>query len=791
MGNLSHGAYGDPVLADQPLAYWQTGEASGNGPVNVSTVRSSGVGLGNDADGRHAAGVSTGGASLVPAGDNGAAVYGGTGGTAVPSHTALNLGSSYDRRTVELWFKANAVTGCQVLYEEGDAADGLNVYVEGGQVHVGAWSGSGSTLYADYGTAVGAGETHQIVLTFDAAGDALLGTLDGQVFAAARGIAALGTHAGGIGIGAMNDGSRFAGGATGTGEAGDGRAFQGVIDDVAVYDTSLSTYQIRSHLTAGGAPPALDAYEASVQAAEPVAYWRLNDTLGNGAANVAAGPAGTTLGNAVTGLVRNNVVRTAAGLVGQADTAAHFDGTTDTMVSLPDNAGINTSTVGRRTIELWFNTEDVNARRVLFEEGGAVNGLNIYLEDDAGSSTTGTLVIGAWVDGNDQNDFRQISGITAGSTHHVVFVFDDTGDNSMMGYLDGVAFGGVVGVGAIASHTGNCAIGGMDNASRFDNGTATGDQQNNNGYFFKGRIDEVALYNTALTARQVQTHFATGSGNRLGLPDGVALGVMVNSDANLDADGNAAWEDTLGTRTNGGTAGAYNWAIAGLTREGGDDGTPGDISPLMPGVNYAYRFNGTAGGTATSFESMAGDPTNASASFEVWFKPDDFIGRELLAEVGGSTDGASLILDGSLVQFIVGDGGASGQIATASFDLMTLEPELRSDFIQVVGAIDFENQDLIRLYVDGLERDAAYPVGSGAFADWSGSDDAGLGAVNGSAAAGTVDNFQGLISIFRFYPSELSNQQVLDNYLAVAPEPATLALLGVGALALAARRRRR
>ena len=794
MGGLSHGAYGDAVLADQPLAYWQMGEVCGNGAVNVSTVRTSGIGLGNDVDGRHAAGVLVGGASLMPAGDNGAAVYGGTGGTAVPSHAALNLSGAYDRRTVELWFNADAVTGRQVLYEEGDAADGLNVYVEGGQVHVGAWTGSGGTLFANYGAAVGAGETHQVVLTFDATNDALLGTLDGQVFAATRGITALDTHTGGIGIGYMNDGSRFAGGATGTGEAGDGRAFQGVIDDVAVYDASLSTYQVRSHLAAGGAPAALDAYETAVQADDPIAYWRLNNTAGDGAANVAAGPAGITLGNAVTGLVQNNVDRTAAALVGQSDTCAHFDGSTDTMVSLPDNAGINTTAVGQRTIELWFNAEDVNARRVLFEEGGKTNGLNVYLEDDAGSSTTGVLTIGAWTklsDTETQNDFRQISGITPGSTHHVVLVYDATADDSMVGYLDGVAFGGFEGIDAIAAHTGNCAIGGMDNDSRFDNGTATGDQKSGNGYFFQGRIDEVALYNAPLTTRQVQTHFATGSGDRLGLPDGVALGVMVNSDANLDTNGNAAWEDTLGTRTTSGTAAAFDWALAGPTREGGDHGTPGDVSPLMPGVNFAYRFNGAGAGTTTSFQSMAGDPSNASASFEVWFKPDDFLGREILVDAGGSTDGASLILDGTLVQFIVTDGGTSGETATASFDLMTLEPALRNDFIQVVGAIDFENQDLIRLYVDGLERDAAYPVGSGAFADWCGTDGSGLGAIDGTAAADTADNFEGLISIFRFYPGELNNQQVLENYLAVAPEPATLALLGLGALALMARRRRR
>ena len=67
----------------------------------------------------------------------------------------------------------------------------------------------------------------------------------------------------------------------------------------------------------------------------------------------------------------------------------------------------------------------------------------------------------------------------------------------MTGYLDGVAFGTAVNVGAIPAHTGDVTIGDSgDNANmRFDNSTTNAVDS----FPFAGIIDEVAVFNEALT----------------------------------------------------------------------------------------------------------------------------------------------------------------------------------------------------------------------------------------------------------------------------------------------------
>ena len=60
-----------------------------------------------------------------------------------------------------------------------------------------------------------------------------------------------------------------------------------------------------------------------------------------------------------------------------------FDGITGHL-KLPNNAKINLGEHPERSIALWFKTSDLNTRdqkQVLYEEGGAIRGLNIYLEN--------------------------------------------------------------------------------------------------------------------------------------------------------------------------------------------------------------------------------------------------------------------------------------------------------------------------------------------------------------------------------------------------------------------------
>ncbi|MEL7208095.1 MAG: LamG-like jellyroll fold domain-containing protein, partial [Actinomycetota bacterium] len=94
-----------------------------------------------------------------------------------------------------------------------------------------------------------------------------------------------------------------------------------------------------------------------------------------------------------------------------------------------------------------------------------------------------------------------------GVVRHVVVALDATGDVMTL-YVNGVAVGTATKTdgNTLNAHSGDIGIGAMRNATRFHDGNAGGD-----GFHYAGVLDEVALYNAALTPAQVATHYAAGS----------------------------------------------------------------------------------------------------------------------------------------------------------------------------------------------------------------------------------------------------------------------------------------
>jgi len=439
--------------------------------------------------------------------------------------------------------------------------------------------------------------------------------------------------------------------------------------------------------------------------------------------------------------------------------AADFSGAAGGLVTIPNHAAINTAKVTRRTIELWFNADNVTNRQVLYEEGGTSSGLNAYVEG-------GMVHVGAWNTSTSTMNRFLAAPVTVGTTHHLVLVFD-SGDATLVGFLDGVAFGSGSGAKTLDGHSTAVAIGAMKGDSRFDDGAGGYVNETGEGRYFDGRVDEVALYNVATGSRQIQTHYAAATGQRRGLPNGATLGALVNYDAALDTTANGLWEDTIGTRKADGTAGAFDWTLtAGVTRVG--PGVGGADVSGRPGINHAYVFDGAGKGSAISFEGLAGDPTNASATFEIWAKPDNFNDTDLLFETGGATNGVSVVLDHSLVKFVARCGGITGKTSTTTYDLLMLPSAEQSEFIQLVGVVDL-TQKTGRLYVNGVLRDEQPAAGSGsAFNDWAGSDNSGLADVNGATNTSGFTRYEGQIAVLRIYGTALATADVANNYSAVA-----------------------
>ncbi len=168
-----------------------------------------------------------------------------------------------------------------------------------------------------------------------------------------------------------------------------------------------------------------------------------------------------------------------------------------------------------------------------------------------------------------------------------------------------------------------------------------------------------------------------------------------------------------------------------------------------------------------------------SASFEVWLRPSDIAGQEIVLDIGGGS-GVSISLDDEDIQFLAYHSPRKALLTAADY----LTDERIEDFIQVVGVIDMDTGQTL-LYVDGRLMDSVGLAPS----LWTGTASNGLGGfdnlIGGQNGFDFDDygNFDGEIPIYRFYRSALTAAEVSHNYWAVAvPEPAS-GLLILAALA--------
>ena len=386
----------------------------------------------------------------------------------LPHSPEMTMGGPYAAKTISVSFTTGAdVTARQVLYEQGGYIRGINLFVESGRLYLAAWNkGEENWGYKELDTGVSADTAYTATLVLDGAfplDGTLTGYVNGVEVGQASGVGLLYQHGGDVGIGWMKNATSF----HGQSATGNGYNFTGALDKLAQYNAALT----------GADLDQLHEYMA----------WEV--------------------------------------LPDPSPAAPEED-----RVFLLDPVTVNTlphspeMTMGgpyaAKTISVSFTTgADVTARQVLYEQGGYIRGINLFVE-------SGRLYLAAWNKGEENWGYKELdTGVSADTAYTATLVLDGAFplDGTLTGYVNGVEVGQASGVGLLYQHGGDVGIGWMKNATSFHGQSATG-----NGYNFTGTLDKLVQYNAALTGAeldQLHEYMAWEV-----LPDGTITGTQGDDD---------------------------------------------------------------------------------------------------------------------------------------------------------------------------------------------------------------------------------------------------------------------
>jgi PKD repeat protein len=360
---------------------------------------------------------------------------------------------------------------------------------------------------------------------------------------------------------------------------------------------SSATYTATYTAQGGGG-----GYSTEVLADSPRAYWRLGEASGTTAADAS--------GNGRVGSYLNTPTLGVAGaLASDTNTAVGFNGTNE-YVSVPYQAPLNPA---QMTVEAWaYPTGGQGTNRSIVTSRdyspGNARGYILY----ASSANTWQFWLG-------NGDWAVVYGppIVLNQWTHLVGTYDGT---TARLYVNGAL--------AAFSNTGY-----LQNAVRPLRIASGATDKTNPQYYLPGRVDEVAVYGSALSAARVQAHFAassSGGGNQP--PNAVAsaaptsgqvpLAVAYNGSGSSDPDGSIA---------------AYAWDLDG-------DGQYDDSTAQQPSFTYTTAGTYTVRLRVTDNQSAqdVSDPititaSGGSASYTSEVLADSPLAYWRLGEASGTT----------------------------------------------------------------------------------------------------------------------------------------------------------
>lgn len=223
-------------------------------------------------------------------------------------------------------------------------------------------------------------------------------------------------------------------------------------------------------------------YKAVVLAAGPLAYWRLDESAGS-AANDVAGHSSGPFDATITGPTLS-----AAGVMqdGSGNESMDFDGSNDTVLG-SDWSAFDFDGAKSFTLEAWVTPDNTS-------------GIEVIIHKQVDSSGAGWELVrnGTTFNVNRQSGSggHEAEGgtVAADTAYYVAATYDGS---TLTLYVDGVE---------VAADTTAISVGANTVAVEIGYDTPTSDPV----LAFDGQIDEVAVYDRALSAAEIAEHYAVG-----------------------------------------------------------------------------------------------------------------------------------------------------------------------------------------------------------------------------------------------------------------------------------------
>jgi hypothetical protein len=475
-----------------------------------------------------------------------------------------------------------------------------------------------------------------------------------------------------------------------------GNGFDGIVDDVRIYNYARTPQQIQDDMrgsSAGntGVVSSVGGSANSTKPASTLGYWKFDEGQGTTANN--AGSVGSVLNGTLTSMAAPATSTSGWNNAGKTNKALIFDGSDDYV-----DAG--TSTVAEPTtlsISGWIFVNNTGVSTILDKTRGASSG-SAYLFDYGGRVNVNAQKLEfAMYNGSTWTTAYSTNTLAFNAWHHVAVTYDLA---NIKIYVNGKLDSTTAATTAIAYNgTQNLFI---------------GKYRSVNDSFFKGKIDELKLFNFPLTADQVRADYNQG----LALNSGVGATTEAAADLTSGA-GNAPvaewqFEERTGTSTKD-TSGGNNTG----TLTNGPTWTTGKYGS-------AVNFDGTDDYVAISAPSSV---TRAGTySLSAWVKiPDSSNTNAVVIEnVVSTSDRNGISITGTTASF----GYYNGSTWTSKSGTIPTSTWVHLEGVDSAGTVNF--------YINGvLQTGSSTPF----FSSTSG---ARIGATSGGGGAlkGAVDQIQ-------------------------------------------------